>query len=120
MIKDFSGFENLLKLKETILNTVIVFDFRYDKTLNIDSNWYLEINSKAITCVFKESEWNFEQIYHEDINYFWCFSGIKPIKNSSYVILKMKRFVRSNLVIKERSWVDDWRKYYIDKLKKKD
>ena len=92
MIKDFSSYENLLKLKEMIPNTVIVFDFKYISANYIDPNWYLEINSKAITCVFKGSEWNFEQIYHEDVNYLWYFSGIKQIKNSSYVILKMKLF----------------------------
>ena len=119
MIDNFSSFENLLKLKETIPNAEIAFDFKYDMIFILDSNWHLEINSKAKTCVFKGSEWNFEQIYHEDVDYFWYFSGIKQIKNSSYVILKMKRFFWSNLVIKERSWVDDWRKYYIDKLKKK-
>ena len=46
------------------------------------------------------------------------FFDIKPIENSSYAILKMNWFNWRNLVIKERSWVEDWRKPYIDVLKK--
>ena len=119
MIDDFSSFENLLKLKEAIPNTEIVFDFKYIKSTSFPPSWNFEMNSKAVTCVFKGREWNFEQIYHGDENYFWCFYDIKTIENSNYVILKMKQFNLSNLVIKERSWADDWRKPFIDELKKK-
>ena len=118
MIKDFSSFENLLKLKEVIPNTEIVFDFKYIKTESKDPSWKFEMNTKAVTCVFKGKEWNFEQIDNWVGDYYWYFSKIKLIKNSSYAILKMNEFIWSNLVIKERSWVDDWRKPYIDELKK--
>ena len=117
MIDDFSSFENLLKLKETIHNTEIVFDFRYIKTKFEYPYWKFKMNTKAVTCVFKGWEWNFEQRDNWDISHDLTFSDIKPIGNSSYVILKMNYIVWSNLVIKERSWVDDWRKPYIDELK---
>ena len=118
MIDDFSSFENLLKLKKAIPNTVIVFDFRYEKTKYLYPSWRFQMNLKAITCVFKGSEWNFEQIGDWVDYHIWFFSDIKPIENSSYTILKINRFVWSNLVLKERSWVDDWIKFYIDELKK--
>ena len=92
MIKDFSSFENLLKLKEVIPNTEIVFDFKYIKTESKDPSWYIEMNTKAVTLVFKGREWNFEQIDNWDVDYYWAFSDIKPIKNSSYSILKMNWF----------------------------
>ena len=117
MIDDFSSFENLLKLKEAILNTVIVFDFKYIKTKFEYPSWYFKMNRKAVTCVFKGSELDFEQIDNWDDNYYWYFSDIIPIENSSYAILKMNKFIWYNLVIKERSWVDDRRKPYIDELK---
>ena len=118
MISNFSSFENLLKLKEVIPNTEIVFDFEYIKTKYEEPFWTFEMNSKAVSCVFKGKEWNFEQIRNWDDDYIWSFSDIKPIENSSYAILKMNDFIWSNLVIKERSWVDDWRKPYIEELKK--
>ena len=46
------------------------------------------------------------------------FFNIKPIENSSYAILKMNEFIWKKLVMKKRSWVDDWRKPNIDELKK--
>ena len=79
------------------------------------------MNSKAVTWVFKGREWNFEQIDNWVVDYYyyyWYFSDIKLIKNCSYAILKMNWFDWRNLVIKESNWVDDWRKPYIDKLKK--
>ena len=117
MINDFSSFDNLLKLKEVIPNTEIVFDFKYIKAESKDPSWNFEINTKAVTCVFKEREWNFEQIDNWDVDYFF-FSDIKTIKNSSYAILKMNWLDLKNLVMKKRSWVDDWRKPYIYELKK--
>ena len=117
MIKDFSSLENLLKLKEVIPNTVIVFDFKYEKTDSRDRSWKFKMNRKAVTCVFKGSEWNFGQIKNWDVD-FWYFSDIKLTKNSSYVVFKINRFFWSNLVIKERSWVDDWRNPFIEELKK--
>ena len=117
MIDDFSSFENLLKLKEAIPNTKIVFDFKYERNQYMNPSWRFEINSKAVTCVFKGRERNFEQIGDWVDDYF-LFSNIKPIENSSYAILKMNGFIWSNLVLKERSWVDDWRIPYIDELKK--
>ena len=119
MIKDFSSFENLLKLKEAIPNIVIVFDFKYEKTKSQNPSWRLIMNSKAVTCVFKGREWNFEQIRNWDVKYdLRSFFDIKQIENSSYAFLKMNEFIWKNLVIKERSWVDDWRKPNIDELKK--
>ena len=119
MIKDFSSFENLLKLKEAIPNIVIVFDFKYEKTKSQNPSWRFKMNSKAVTCVFKGREWNFEQISNWDVKYdLWSFFDIKQIENSSYAFLKMNEFIWKNLVIKERSWVDDWRKPNIDELKK--
>ena len=118
MINNFSSFENLLKLKEVIPDTEIVFDFRYKSDNFINPSWNFQMNTKAVTCVFKGREWNFEQINNEDNDYIWNFTDIKQIENSSYAILKMDKFIWSNLVIKERSWVDDWRKPYIDELKK--
>ena len=119
MIKDFSSFENLLKLKEAIPNIVIVFDFKYEKTKSQNPSWRFIMNSKAVTCVFKGREWNFEQISNWDVKYdLWSFFDIKQIENSSYAFLKMNEFIWKNLVIKERSWVDDWRKPNIDELKK--
>ena len=117
MINNFSSFENLLKLKETIPNTGIVFDFKYNKTKYQYPSLRFKKNSKAVTCVFEGREWIFEQIGDWIIDYYFFFSDIKPIKNSSYVILKMNGFIWNNLVIKERSWVDDWRKPYIEELK---
>ena len=119
MIKDFSSFENLLKLKEAIPNIVIVFDFKYEKTKSQNPSWRFIMNSKAVTCVFKGREWNFEQISNWDVKYdLWSFFDIKQIENSSYAFLKMNWFEWRNLVIKERSWVDDWIKSCIDELKK--
>ena len=119
MIKDFSSFENLLKLKEAIPNIVIVFDFKYEKTKSQNPSWRFIMNSKEVTCVFKGREWNFEQIRNWDVKYdLWSFFDIKQIENSSYAFLKMNEFIWKNLVIKERSWVDDWRKPNIDELKK--
>ena len=117
MIDDFSSFENLLKLKEAISNTKIVFDFKYERNQYMNPSWRFEMNSKAVTCVFKGGERNFEQIGDWVDDYF-LFSNIKPIENSSYAILKMNGFIWSNLVLKERSWVDDWIKSYIEELKK--
>ena len=117
MINNFSSFENLLKLKEVIPNTVIVFDFKYEKNKYVHPFWRFEMNSKAVSCVFKGREWNLEQIDNWDNGYL-IFSDIKPIENSNYAILKMDGFVWSNLVINEGSWVGDWRKPYIDELKK--
>ena len=117
MIKDFSSFENLLKLKEAIQNTVIVFDFKYKRNQYMYPSWRFEMKSKAVTWVFKGIEWNFEQIDNWVVGY-WLFSDIKPIENSNYAILKINWFAWNNLVIKERSWVDNWRKLYIDELKK--
>ena len=118
MIKDFSSLENLLKIKEAIPNAVIIFDFIYEKTDSLDPSWKFEMNTKAVTCVFKEREWDFEQIDNWVVDHYWYFSDIKPIENSSYAVLKMNWFFWSNLAIKERSWVDDWRKLVIDELKK--
>ena len=118
MINNFSSFENLLKLKKAIPNTETVFDFKYGDSTFQNPYCKFEINTREVTCVFKGREWNFEQIDNWVVGYYWCFSDIKPIENSSYAILKMKRFAWSNLVIKERSWIDDWRKSYIDELKK--
>ena len=119
MIKDFSSFENLLKLKEMIPNIKILFDFKYEKTKSQNPSWRFIMNSKAVTCVFKGREWNFEQIRNWDVKYdLWSFFDIKQIENSSYAFLKMNEFIWKNLVIKERSWVDDWRKPNIDELKK--
>ena len=118
MINNFSSFENLLKLKEVIPNTVIVFDFEYEKTKYEYPYWKFKMNSKVVTCVLKGREWIFEQIRNWDTGYIWCFSDIKPIENSNYAILKMNYIFWSNFVIKEKSWVDDWRKPYIDELKK--
>ena len=118
MIKDFSSFENLLKLKKVIPNIAVAFDYKYEKTGNLYPCWRFKINAKAVTCVFKGREWNFEQIRNWDTSHDWAFSDIKPIKNSSYAILKMSYFNWSNLDLKERSWVDDWRKPYIEELKK--
>ena len=116
MINNFSSFENLLKLKEVIPNTVIVFDFLYNGTESRDLSWKFKMNTKAVNWVFKGREIDFEQIdkWHYD---YWYFSDIKTIGNSNYAILKINRFAWNNLVIKERSWVDDWRKPYIDELK---
>ena len=117
MIDNFSSFENLLKLKEAVSITEILFDFKYEKTKKyLYPSWRFKIDSKAVTCVFKGREWNFEQIVNRD--YSLHFSDIKPIDNSSYAVLKMNWFDWRNLVIKERSWVDDWRKLYIYELKK--
>ena len=118
MIDNFSSFENLLKLKEAIPNTVIVFDFKYDKNKYMYPSWDFKMKSKAVTCVLKGIEWNFEQIDNWYDDYSLFFSDIKLIENSSYAVFKMNEFILNNLVIKERSWVDDWRKPYIDKLKK--
>ena len=118
MINNFSSFENLLKLKEVIPNTEIVFDFKYNKTEYLYPSWRFKKNSKDVTCVFKGREWNFEQINNWDTSHDWTFSDIKPIENSSYAVLKTNWLYWRNLVIKERSWVDDWRKPYIDELKK--
>ena len=118
MINNFSSFENLLKLKEVIPNTAIVFNFEYDKNESQDPSWEFEMNGKEVTYVFKGREWNFEKIDNWVDDYYWYFSDIKRIKNSSYVVLKMNLFFWSNLAIKERSWVDDWRKLVIDELKK--
>ena len=118
MINDFSSFENLLKLNEANPNVVIAFDFKYKETKSQNPSLYIEMNWKEVTCVFKGSEWNFEQIDNWVVDYYWNFSGIKQIKNSSYAILNLNEFIWKNLVIKERSWVDDWRKPYIDELKK--
>ena len=117
MIKDFSSYENLLKLKEVIPNTEIVFDFEYYKTKFEHPCWDFKMNSKVVTWVFKGREWNFEQIDNLDDNGY-CFIDINPIENSSYAILKMNWFEWRNLVTKESNWVDDWRKPYIDELKK--
>ena len=117
MINNFSSFENLLKLKEVIPNTEIVFDLKYKKNKYVHPFWRFEMNSKAVSCVFKGREWNLEQIDNWDNGYL-IFSDIKPIENSNYAILKMDGFVWSNLVINEGSWVGDWRKPYIDELKK--
>ena len=68
MINNFSSLENLLKLKEAIPNTVIVFDFKYNKTIYVYPSWEFKMNSKAVTCVFKGREWNFEQIDNWDAN----------------------------------------------------
>ena len=68
MIDDFSSFENLLKLKEAIPNTVIVFDFEYIKINYIDPYWHLEMNRKVVTCVFKGREWSFEQIWDRNVS----------------------------------------------------
>ena len=92
MISNFSSFENLLKLKEAIPNTVIVFDFEYEKTKYENPYRKFKMNTKAVTLVFKGREWNFEQIDNWDVDYYWAFSDIKPIKNSSYSILKMNWF----------------------------
>ena len=118
MINNFSSFENLLKLNEVNPNAAIVFDFKYEETKSQNPSLHIEMNWKEVTCVFKGSEWNFEQIDNWVVDYYWNFSDIKQIKNSSYAILKMNEFIWKNLVIKERSWVDDWRKPYIDELKK--
>ena len=118
MIKDFSSFENLLKLKESIPNTEIAFDFKYNKTKFEYPSWNFKMKGKAVTCLFKGREWNFEQIDNWDDDHIWCFSDIKPIENSIYASLKMNEFIWKNLVIKERSWVDDRIKPYIDELKK--
>ena len=119
MIKDFSSFENLLKLKEVNPNIVIVFDFKYEETKSQNPSWRFIMNSKAVTCVLKGREWNFEQIRNWDVKYdLWSFFDIKQIENSSYAFLKMNWFEWRNLVIKERSWVDDWIKSCIDELKK--
>ena len=117
MINNFSSFENLLKLKEAIPNTEIAFDFKYDGTESKDLSWKFIMIKKAVICVFKGRELDFEQNgkWHYD---YWYFSDIKPIENSNYAILKINRFAWNNLVIKERSWVDDWRKPYINELKK--
>ena len=117
MINNFSSFENLIKLKEAIPNTKIVFDFQYIKTKFESPYWKFKMNGKAITCVFKGREWNFE-IINRDVESHIHFIDIKPIENSSYAILKMNMYYWSNLVIKERSWVDDWKKSYIEELKK--
>ena len=120
MINNFSSLENLLKLKEAIPNTVIVFDFKYEKTEFQYSSWDFKMNSKAVTWVFKGREWNFEQIDNWDIkDDLWRFIDIKLIENSSYAVFEMNEFIWSNLVIKERSWVDDRIKPVIDELKKK-
>ena len=84
----------------------------------MNPSWRFEMIAKAITCVFNGREWNFEQIDNWVVDHIWRFTDIKPIKNSSYAILKMDWFIWNNLVIKESSWVDDWRKPYIDELKK--
>ena len=119
MIDNFSSFENLLKLKEAIPNTVIVFDFKYDKNKYLHPSYDLKMKSKAVTCVFKGIEWNFEKIDNWGIkDDLWRFFDIKQIENSSYAFLKMNEFIWNNLVIKERSWVDDWIKPVIDELKK--
>ena len=118
MIDKFSCFENLIKLKKVIPNTEIVFDFKYKKTKFQYPSWDFKIKTKAVTLVFKGNEWNFEQIDNWDDDYYWYFSDIKTIGNSNYAILKINRFVWNNLVIKERSWVDDWRKPNIYELKK--
>ena len=119
MINNFSSFENLLKLNEEIPNTEIVFDFKYEKTEFQYSYWDFKMNSKAVTWVFKGREWNFEQIDNWDIkDDLWRFIDIKLIENSSYAVFKMNEFIWSNLVIKERSWVDDRIKPVIDELKK--
>ena len=117
MIKDFSSFENLLKLKEMIPNIVIVFDFKYEKTKYLHPSWNFKMNWKAVTCVFKGRDWEFEIIYGH-FDHIWCFSDIKQIENSNYAVLKIDWFDWNNLVMKERNWVDDWRKSYIDELKK--
>ena len=118
MIKDFSSFENLLKIKEVIPNAVIVFDFKYEETKSLDPSWEFEMITKAVTCVFKGREWNFEQIDNGAVENFWRISDTTPIENNSYAILKMNRWDWINLVIKERSWVDNWVRPYIDELKK--
>ena len=118
MINDFSSFENLLKLKEMFPNIVIVFDFEYEKIKFQYPYWDFKMNTKAVTCVFKGREWNFEQIWNWNFDYIWHSTDVKPIKNCSYAVLKINRFFWKKLVIKERSWVDDWRKPYIDELKK--
>ena len=118
MIKDFSCYENLLKLKEVIPNTVIVFDFKYNQTESQNPSWYIEISGKTVTCVYKGSELDFEQIDKWGDDNIWSFNDIKQIENSCYAILKMNEFIWYNLVIKERSWIDDWRRPYIDELKK--
>ena len=117
MINNFSSFENLLKLKKVIPNTEIVFDFKYNGTESKDLSWKFIMIKKAVTCVFKGRELDFEQIGKLHYDY-WYFSDIKTIGNSNYAILKINRFAWNNLVIKERSWVDDWRKPYINELKK--
>ena len=119
MINNFSSYENLLKLKEVIPNTVIVFNFKYKRNQYVYPYWEFEMNGKEVTCVFKGIEWNFEQIDNWDIkDDLWRFFDIKLIKNSGYAILKMNGFIWKNLVIKKRSWVDDRIKPYIDELKK--
>ena len=118
MIEDFSSFENLLKLKEMFPNIVIVFDFEYLITKYLYPSLYFKMNRKAVTCVFKGREWEFEQIRNWNFDYIWLFTDIKPIENSSCAILKMNWLDWKDLVIKERSWVDDWIKPYIDELKK--
>ena len=91
MINNFSSFENLLKLKEAIPNTEIVFDFKYIKTESKDLSWKFRMNAKEVTWMFKEREWNFEQIGDWINDHILYFSDIKPIENSSYAILKMKK-----------------------------
>ena len=117
IIEDSSSFENLLKLKESIPNTEIAFDFKYNKTKFKYPSWDFKMKGKAVTCLFKGREWNFEQIDKWDDDYIWRFFDIKQIENSSYAILMINWFAWNNLVIKERSWVDDWRKSYIEELK---
>ena len=118
MINDFSRLENILKLKEVIPNSEIVFDFKYDKTKFQFPSWNFKMYTKAVKCVYRGREWNFEQIDNWEDENICCFFDIKQIKNSSYVILKIHPFIWKDLVIKKRSWVDDWIKPYIDELKK--
>ena len=118
MIEDFSSLGNLLKLKKAILNIEIVFDFKYEKTKYLSPSLNFQMNTKSVSFVFKGREWNFEQIINWKGSYIWYFSDVKPIDKSSYAVLKMNGFIWSNLVIKERSWADDWRKPYIEELKK--
>ena len=69
MINNISNFENLIKLKEEFPNTVIVFDFKYEKNKYLHPSWQFKTNTKEVTCVFKGREWNFKQIDNWDVGY---------------------------------------------------
>ena len=116
-IRDLESIDNLTKISKRFPKTDVTFTFEY----NYNSSNYKEsikIKSRQAICVFKGKEWCFELDNDNDRLFPLSFSEFKPVKNESFVIIKVDYFYWISIISRLDYWLDKRKQATIDKLKK--